>query len=518
MVENNRETKYAFSFIVTNKTVAPFTSLRLFNGHNEIISEGYGNISIKIPRGVYQLQIEFNEHVENRHYRVDSNTKDELRDLEYQTSSSIPIFGLRNTHEYFSDPSTEWSKFTTGSKKKQVSGSSLFLFFRYSNKEVSFKKRPRMEQDFFILNKKREVICKLDQTNTKSDEGREEEYYAYAAFHQPLKRGQYFLLHKGKTNRCEIPLYIFPDWQTQLFLIFNDGPIFSSTKISIEKNQFFHNSTQTMQLDALIQKMYNGIYVLPEDLKMGAAYGKWQNPMLGILSAYMYLLSDSTLDDKLYQTILGNLERRILKDKKAPDLIALRLLGAIHFDKSIPREPLPGPCMIAAGMNAFLEQSLESEFLIPKRSLIEKIFPKMRTSSIWTMYEPLPVKRIKPKEISSKSKSIKQANINYKLSISEKYYIPAHLSRPVTFNPEKEWIIASIFNQLSESSQDLNIPTLAAQLLVTPNTIRATLRKMKSWNLLLAVADSLYGPLAEEERNRKADGVSFKVTILLIQK
>jgi hypothetical protein len=95
--------------------------------YNEIVHEGYGNIHIMLPAGLYQLRIEFNEYVEDRHYRVVADTTDRFQDAEYQTSSSIPVFGLNNTHEYFSDPSTEWSQKFTGKTNAKSSGSSEVL-------------------------------------------------------------------------------------------------------------------------------------------------------------------------------------------------------------------------------------------------------------------------------------------------------------------------------------------------------------------------------------------------------
>src|SRR5687767_2843844 len=121
-----------FSFRIQDHALAPFTHLKLFNGYNEIVSEGFGNMNIQIPRGLYQLRIEMNEHVEDRKYRVSEDTHDTLEKI--NTASSMPVQGLTSTHEYFAGPVTEWSRKSTTSGQP-ITGHTLFIFLRYSDPE-----------------------------------------------------------------------------------------------------------------------------------------------------------------------------------------------------------------------------------------------------------------------------------------------------------------------------------------------------------------------------------------------
>ncbi|TWV93273.1 hypothetical protein [Chitinophaga pinensis] len=71
--------KFLFSFVIEDRNMASFTSLKLFNGYNEIVKEGYGDMNVQVPKGIYTLRIEINEHVEDRKYRVDKDIDDNWR-------------------------------------------------------------------------------------------------------------------------------------------------------------------------------------------------------------------------------------------------------------------------------------------------------------------------------------------------------------------------------------------------------------------------------------------------------
>lgn len=494
--EESREL-FNFSFRVKDAALAPFTYLRLFNGYNEIKGEGYGNMNVHIPKGLYNLTIEVNEHVEDRNYRVTDDVQDYLAQV--QTVSAIPMAGMSSTHEYFSEPTKVWSKKTT-IDEADIDECSFFLLLRYSDSEKPFQRSKDQGCVFSILNENRELMYTLDTTNTKIYSGREKEYFRCVVFSALLSHGQYYLVYNSKTLKREIPVYIFQNWQTQLYLMIKDMPCFNTLRISIERDGFSMESDQNKQLDALIQKMYNGIYFLPPELITYAKDGKWSNPMLGILAAYVYLLSNDTKDDDLFQTILRNLQDQILHNTVAPDLVALRMLHAVHFKKEIPRETLPAPCMIAAGMAAYLKQSFENEGLIAKGSIVEKAFNNLRCDSIWTAYDPLPVKKKKEEKA--------QKGIDEKVIQSRSYSVakeialtadPKSLPAGFKFNPQKDWIITTIFNQLLEENKNLDIKTLASQMQITGNTVRSAINKLKS-NKLETIANSIL-----ESNSKKID-------------
>jgi hypothetical protein len=488
---------YTFKVETGNIALAPFTALRLFNGYNEIVGEGYGTLDLCLPKGVYQLRIEMNEHVEDRHYRLDKSVHDTINDLDL--ASAIPIEGFSTTHEYFEGPSRQWSTFCTRDGKPiEGASTSLFILLRYTDTDKPYEKVRALEKDFYILNESREVVYALNAENTKTHSGQANEFFGTVAFSELMLPGQYYLVYSGRQVKREMPLYVFNGWQTQVFIMCKNFPLFGSLRISIDRNGFTAHSFQTARLDALAQKLYNKIYVLPEPLKLDAAHGKWENPMLGILATYMYLLTDSDNDNNLFNTILYNLQTNILNNTMAPDFVALRLLGALHFKKEMPEEPLAAPTMIATGITAVLQQAIKNENLIPANGLVEQILPKLKGDSAWTTYEPLPFK--KPKKVVTKTISspymdhieernspLESPKAELGFEPIEKYYSKA----PSNPKPIKDWVAASLFSQLLENKMLPDVNTLAAQMQVTPNTIKKTLERMSKERTLNAVASSV---------------------------
>lgn len=495
---------FNFSFEVADSTLSTFTHLKLFNGYNEIVSQGYGNMNLQVPKGIYQLRVEMNEHVEDRNYRVTEDIADRLETI--NTASATPLVGITSTHEYFSGPSMEWSRKSTETGQF-VSGNSIFIFLRYSDKNIPFENIKAPEKGFVILNEYRQVVFSLKKSNVKSESGEHSEFYGSIAFHEKVPPGQYYLQYKTKELSWEIPLYVFENWQTQLFMMIRETPSFSTARISIEKQGFSSQSPENLQLDAMIQKMYNGIYILPESLREAAAIGKWQNPMLGIISCYMYLMSNDSKDDRLFDTILSNLENFILNDKDAPDLAALRLLAAVHFNKPLPKQSLSAPCMVSAGMSIFLKQSSQDEGLIKKGSVAEKVFRTMHAESIWTTYDPSSVKRSSRPEKKTSKQSQLDAYVHIDIGKQES---------SIQFNPGKDWITATIFDQLSSIKTEPVIAEIATQLQITNNTVRLALNKMKKVGNLNAVANSIFGDnISPDEMESQLKSIQGKIDTLL---
>lgn len=491
--------QYRFNVRVSDNDLAPFTFMRLFNGFNEIIKEGYGNINVEVPRGLYQLNIEMNEFVDERKYRVTGEVND-LVDI--KTQSAIPLNGFTTTHEYFQGPASYWSRYSTITNNN-IAGTSMFLFFRYSDKNKPYKKITHLQKNFIIVNSNRDIIFTLDQANTKTDSGHHEEWFGSVCFHEMVEPGQYYLIYVGKQKR-EIPLYLFKDWQTQVFIMFNEEPIFGSTRISIERQGFNWDSPQNIQLDSLIQKMYNGIYHLPNELKEAAAHGKWNNPMLGILASYIYLLSDDTLDDRLFNTIITNLQNEILHSDNAPDIIAIKLIRSIHFKLPVPDQPLEHPCMIAAGMYHFLEQSFKNDKLISSNSIADKVFANFKGDSIWSSYKPLPYNKPKQKNIT-RSKSIQRTMS----SDDDSFAVESR------FKPEKDWITASIFSYLAETKTGADINQLASQLSITSNNVKTSLKKLNSPSKLNAVATAIFNEREVSEKLDNIESISSRINEML---
>lgn len=522
-----------FSFQIQNRALAPFTHLKLFNGYNEVVGKCYGDLEIDIPKGLYQLRIEMNDFVEDRNYRVEAGSQISDYIVDFKLNSAIPVSSFSSTHEYFSGPADEWSRKSTLSGNA-VSGSSLFLFLSYSEKDKPFDERLLKAENLSLLAANRELMYTFTAERIQYHSGKnyaEDVFFASICFNDELSPGQYYLVYDGESVKRELPVYIYPNWQTQVFIRFRDLPLFSSLRISLSRNGFFRDNPDMVQLDAIISKMHNGLYVLPDELRTAAAYGKWENPMLGILACYMYLLTNDTDEDELFVTMLNNLENMILNTHDSPDIVALRLLGAVHFNTTIPQEPLTAPCMVAAGLNAFLKQSMVHPHLIPAGGLVEKIFPVLAKESIFTMYEPIVQPLPKPKgKIDINLKTIaKGISIIDKLTNSIHAKILESAVNEVASKKDQspvssgldlanDWVSSSIITQLSQVAGDpdrVDIVALAQQLQVTTNTVKETLGMLKGKNVLKEVATAVLDQVDKKELKQAIAGINSKIDNML---
>jgi hypothetical protein len=460
--------------IIANGSSWRFANILIYNGYNELVAKEYGRITKSLPMGLYRVSVEMNETITEKMIRLD---KDVIETIEIPvTASSVLGSKFSTSHEYYSDNAVEWSKKPTAKKLTAKSVSSIFLFLRYTDikSKNSVTKKESLGQNFHILNKNREKVYTLDAKNVKQDKR-----YGWLTFHAAVPQGQYYLLYMGKIQR-EIPLYAFPQWQTQIFLTYNALPVFGSLKILIgnPKKGFDPNDEKIYQIDAILQKLYNGIYYLPDAVLTDLAYGKWENPMAGILGAYMYLNSDKTDKDNLFKMVMKNLETKILKDCDAPDLIALKILYALHLKKAYKGLPLTQPCMLLSGMKAAIKASSQNPAVIQSGEIAESTIVNLYSDIVWTSYKPMPVANLTEvikKKASANKKVISKRAVPKKVSLSKQAAIYTLPKKQKTDSVVlKSWVTGAVINYLqSNNSKDItvNISKLAEQLQVTPSIV-----------------------------------------------
>lgn len=460
--------------VIANGTTGSFANISVYNGYNELVAKEYGRVNKSLPMGLYRVCVEMNETVTEKMIRLDKDVYESI-DIPV-TASSVLGSKFSTSHEYYSNNATVWSKKPTAKKLASKSESSIFLFFRYTDikSKNAITKKESLGQNFQILNKDRECVYTLDEKNV-----RQNKRYGWLTFHAAVPPGQYYLLYTGKIQR-EIPLYSFTQWQTQVFLTYTELPIFGSLKVLISdpKKGFDPNDEKIYKIDAILQKLYNGIYFLPDSVLMDLAYGKWENPMAGILGAYMYLNSDKTDKDDLFQLVMTNLETKILRNSEAPDLIALKILSALHLKKEYKGVPLTQPCMLLSGMKAAIRASAENPTVIPQGGLVESTVINLYSDLVWTSYKPMPVVRLAKK---TNKKVLKSTETELKVSNLKQKSATNKSTKSTTAKKEKpntvvlrSWVTGAVVNYLQSNyakGVTVDINKLAEQLQVTPSIV-----------------------------------------------
>ena len=117
----------------------------------------------------------------------------------------------------------------------------------------------------------------------------------------------------------------FAGWQTQVFMTISDGLLFGSASVLMSRAGFQPYDRLPQAVDSALAGLQNGTNTLPPEERQMLLYGKFDNPMLGLVGAHV-LLQDPDADPGTIETVLGNMDWLLGPD--APDNRALSLMAA----------------------------------------------------------------------------------------------------------------------------------------------------------------------------------------------
>jgi hypothetical protein len=449
--------KYKLTVNVTG-LLGSMTHVTVFDGKFAEVATGYGSISVEAIKGIYTVRLETNEEVVDQTVIVD---KEISRSIDAPLgASSIPIAGYKSSHEYYTNPSIQWSTQQTFGGPSKPGG--LFILFRYPNKDSwDLSEHQGLGEDFILADGNHQLVCEL-----KGQAVREDMNVGMLVFSANLDPGMYYLQYFGKPSR-EIPLFVYKGYQTQLFMTFVDVPLFQTMCISMTHlgTLFDPQDPNLFLIDGITQKFANGIYYVPEDVLQLLAQDKWENPMLGIIAAFVCLKSPTSQRDQLLRTIIRNIENIIfIGSPPSPDLKALKILSALYFNETIDQVTLELPCMFFPALKEVIKLSADYPSIILDDSPLEQVETLVYGDSVWTSYLPIHFVENKPL-----TRSVPVVNLKRK-------YRPTTITEEPAINK-----VSVMINELLTSKRDiksLNVAQIARSLNVSTNTVSKALRKI----------------------------------------
>ena len=454
-----------------------FAHLTIENGYMEEVAKGYHLINTELPKGIYHITLRLNEGVTEQYVTLDSDKVG----ITVQTPpvvSSVVAANFDSTHEYYSDQVKKYATEATCHKRSlpvsDDGNGSLLLFFRYLNHKTSAannKNGRSLGKGFSLLGPDRKPVVQLKAQHIAQDIA-----YGWLAFQAPLSAGTYYLRYEGKGANREMPLYVAPNWQTQFFMMFGTEPLFASARISINQPyDFYAFSKNNALVDGVLQKMQNGIYYFPPQELSAFVHDKWYNPMLALLAAYVYFLNPKSTPDPLFLTVTQNLP--LILGDSCPDVQALQIMAAKHYNLPLPTFSVAAPCMLLAGMRAIVQATTQNEEIIADGSIADKIATHLYTDTLWTAYHPdtldEPVVRLAKIEYRQLKNSIK-SGLRDKLN--------AFTAEVATYNADateptkvEDWLADSLLYYAGKLNNKLEVNDLAkpmnVNLKIVPNTI-----------------------------------------------
>lgn len=382
---------------------------------NKRMLESPGSAVVNLPYGLYTVRWEYAGGMREQVVRLPQQQR---LDVSFLLETPAPIPGAADTHEYYSylNGTVAWNE-TTGKPLGQPGNidSRMHLLLRARSSE-SYRGED-------LADGLRLLDGNLDPLFELRDRSRPDDRFGSLLCSLPANSGRYFLEYAGGPGKQPrlFPIYLFRSWQTRLFLFYQAGqPNFASASLSLVRldyNDSFEAAREerfrvNAALDMALDGLQNNRFELPREIERTLLYGKFENPMMGLLGAH-YLLQhpEGTSEQEMQgqnmaSMVLENLDYLL---PGSPDVAALRFKAARRFGFSMPDQPVGKLPLLRASLEALLEADSEAVQAVESGSLLEALAANLYYDSPWATFRPLQIRdaqettEAKPKSWNAKN-------------------------------------------------------------------------------------------------------------------
>ncbi len=363
--------------------------ITVFDGFDRIVGEirrgEPQQLTLDLPAGLYTIRSSWGGGFEEKVVRHSGPTQQKA--LLPSQFSAAPLAGAATSHEYYTRPTEQLSRKETA--PPIGSGAALFLFIRASNKDVY--KGQNLAEDLSVINETGGVVCDFSPgqikriTDDRTDDGAKTGWLAYSV---QASSGFYFLQFGGNPPR-QVPIQLYPNWQTQIFLTHHGRPLFEGMRIFMARvEQGFHlqgfrpKDEIADAVDKGLIGLQNNLDLLPRQQMRFLLDGKFENPMLGLIGAHL-LLRRQEFDGAFLNFVFNNLDALL---PNSPDVQALRVMAASRSNIRASIPPMQHPPMLRAGLEGVLAASANQPELLPENGLIESVSTRLYADSPWSSW------------------------------------------------------------------------------------------------------------------------------------
>ncbi len=366
----------AFDHIVA----APVATRGTSSLHVQDTSLG-GTIKVELPRGLYLVRGALGGDTQEQVVRLSGATTIDAPTPVRATSAAYQ--GVESSHEYYSYPAADFSKkpTTDALTKDHPADSWLYLFLRARNKDSYAASGGGLEQAAaqWHLETPRGIAIPLAAHSAIHPDG-------WLAFSAPAPAGEYRLHDLGNEPRTT-SVTLYPQWQTQLFLTFDRRVLHGTLHASFARPDrgFLPHDDWARAVDLGLSVLAGGGGTLPSDARRILLGDKFENPMLGLIAAWVALRDCESLRE-LSGDVLANPDY-LLPD--SPDVAVLRVAHARRYGHPIPPRPIRRTPMLRAAVSELIRAAAEHPEILPDESLIDDVSPRLYADSAFTSWRPL---------------------------------------------------------------------------------------------------------------------------------
>jgi hypothetical protein len=379
--------------------------MTLFDAENNIVLTGSEYpLSRKMPRGLYTIRLDSNGSIKDKVILLGNNCRYRISHDNNATGDVIvlvppPMFSaapldekvFASSRDYL-EPAIKWSNATTVTFEKKYNSSSVFLFFRfYEKRRYRLLKQENKQlplRSFRLLDSRwREIV------NFSTGQGVEINYEeGWMAFNAMLPAGFYLLEYTGPEPR-QLPVYLLDGMHTQLFLMLDEQPVFSSLRVYMQEDRLFDPyDLRNIYTDLLFVRLQNNDYYLEAGLARSVRDGMLPALMLHLLYAYMVVSSGRVSLDDLYLNVMGELYETYPELLgPLPDWRAICILGKPEHTGYRQLDHVRGVPMINIGYQVIKSAAVDSpeSYLIRENSLNDLIAVAALYDSLYTTFTPV---------------------------------------------------------------------------------------------------------------------------------
>ena len=290
----------------------------------ELFDTSFGTeIHFRLPRGLYLVRGSLGDQRAEKVVILNAATNLDAPIPARYTSAAYQ--GVDSSHEYYSYTAAEMSRSVTTTQLADDTSkvASLFLFFRAWDRESYQQGKTTLEEaaNRWFLQSPRGTWFEVAKIARFHPDG-------WLACTIPAESGTYLLHDLHEPYRTTL-IQLYPGWQTQLFLTFDKQLRYDTLRIflSAVSRGFEPDDNWARAVDLALSVLIRGQGAIPLDARQILLEGKFENPMLGLIVAWL-LLREADVPQQLVDLVLDNLDRLL---PQSPDVQALRAVFASRF-------------------------------------------------------------------------------------------------------------------------------------------------------------------------------------------
>jgi phosphatidylserine/phosphatidylglycerophosphate/cardiolipin synthase-like enzyme len=370
----------------------PGAEILLVDGHQRLVARALESLTVDVIPGIYTARVRIGEALRETRIIARPDATVTLNLPPPAIASAVPLDGSATSHEYHQSaarsieanafglhPDADSAVFVvlrewTATGRGQVLAGPLAqqLVLRAGNGEDAFA---------FDVGAAAGGVDRVAATGAK------------------VRAGFYRLACRSRDAVIELPLYALANWHTHIYVMSTatpDGLVPDFARASIIWSRpgmgFDPARPDLRALESLRAAAESGRHHVTDRGLTDALYQKFENPMLGLMSAYA-LHQRKAIDAPTLRVVVDNLQSVI---GPVSDVRALRL--AVDPNADVAAFDLPP--MLRWSWGIIVERTVERPELVPRNSLAEKVGGLTVGRGVWMCWvQPANVPTIKGSDV-----------------------------------------------------------------------------------------------------------------------